>query len=270
MPRSRSTAIQAERLAPRPFIAHPHPTGGGFVGAGFDDPQCAFRRPCIEYAEEFSYAIEEGGMGGPRTDFEHQYAGAGRWRITKHLAKIAIQCYKRSVFAPAHFTECLVGRPAQPLTDDCEGIVAGGADQISRAPAEILVELKFHAAFSVGTGMTRSRAASAPYAIAARTSSWVGPGYSASSSASVMSSARKSRISETQIRVPLMQGFPPQIRGSMLIRSRRGFTLVASHGFAGGSHATQRINLAHLHGSESPRLRLRSARGSVFAEIAVG
>jgi hypothetical protein len=56
------------------------------------------------------------------------------------------------------------------LTGDRDGIVAGCADQIGRAPAEILVELKPHAEFSVGTGITHSRAASAPYAIAAKTS----------------------------------------------------------------------------------------------------
>jgi hypothetical protein len=165
-------------------------------------------------------------MGGPRTDFEHQYAGAGRRRITKHLAKIAIQCDERSAFAPAYFEQRLVRRPSQPLIGDRDGIVAGSEDQIGRAPAEILVELELHAAFSLGTGMTHSRAASAPYAIAAKTSSWLSPGYSASSSASVMSSARKSRMSETQIRVPLMQGLPPQILGSIEIRSRRGFTLL--------------------------------------------
>jgi hypothetical protein len=48
------------------------------------------------------------------------------------------------------------------LIGDCDGIVAGSADQIGRTPAEILVELEFHAALSVGTGMIRSRAASAP------------------------------------------------------------------------------------------------------------
>ena len=97
-----------------------------------------------------------------------------------------------------------------------------GADEIGCAAAEILVELKFHATFSVGTGMTHSRAASAPYAIAAKTFSWVSPGYWSSSSVSVMSSARKSRMSETQIRVPFMQGLPPQILGSMEIVPEEG------------------------------------------------
>jgi hypothetical protein len=95
---------------------------------------------------------------------------------------------------------------------------------IGGAWAEILVELQLLAAFSVGTGMIRSRAASAPYAIAANRSSWVSAGYSASNSASVIPSARKSRISETQIRVPFIQGLPPQILGSIEIRSRSGFT----------------------------------------------
>jgi hypothetical protein len=59
--------------------------------AGFDDPQCAFRRPRTEHGEEFSHAIEEGCMRDPRTDLEHHYAGAGSGRVAKHLAKITIQ-----------------------------------------------------------------------------------------------------------------------------------------------------------------------------------
>src|SRR5271166_6583341 len=50
-------------------------------------------------------------------------------------------------------------------------------------------------------------------------SSYVSCGYSTSSSASVSPSARKSRISDTHMRVPLIYGLPPQIRGSREIRS---------------------------------------------------
>jgi hypothetical protein len=53
--------------------------------AGLDDPQRAFRRPRTEHGEELSYAIEEGGMCGPRPDLEHHYAGAAGGRISKHL-----------------------------------------------------------------------------------------------------------------------------------------------------------------------------------------
>ncbi len=101
-------------------------------------------------------------MGRPRPGLKYQDAGAGGWRIAKHLTKITIQCDERSALAPADFKQYLVRRSAQPLTGNRNSIVAGSADQIGRAPAEILVELEFHAAVSAGTGMICSRAASAP------------------------------------------------------------------------------------------------------------
>src|SRR6266403_2966233 len=177
--------------------------------SGFDDPQCAIRRPRAENNEEFSYAIEEGCMGRPRPDLEYHDAGAGSGRVAKHLAEIAVQRNEGSLFSRAHFEQSLVRRASQAFTGHCNGIVASSADQIGCAPAEVLVNLEPHAALSVGTGMTRSRATSAPYAIGAKTSSWVSPRYSVSSSASVMPSERKSRTSETQIRVPFMHGLPP-------------------------------------------------------------
>ena len=80
-------------------------------------------------------------MCGPRPDFEYHYAGGDSGRIAKHLAKIAIQCDKRSAFAPAHFKQRLVRSPPQTLTEDCSGVMAGSTDQIGRAPTEIFVEL---------------------------------------------------------------------------------------------------------------------------------
>ena len=123
--------------------------------AGLDDPQRAFRRPRTEHGEELSYAIEEGGMCGPRPDLEHHYAGAAGARISKYLpnpralnrrsvasdARGAIHCDQRSAFGRADFKQCLIRRASQPLADNCNGVVAGGPNEIGRAPAEILVEL---------------------------------------------------------------------------------------------------------------------------------
>jgi len=61
-------------------------------------------------------------------DLEYHYAGATGWRVAKHLAKVTIQRNECSAFAPAHFEQRLVGRPAEPLTDDRNGIVACGTD----------------------------------------------------------------------------------------------------------------------------------------------
>jgi hypothetical protein len=80
-------------------------------------------------------------MCGPRPELEYHDAGAVGGRVAKHLAKIMIQCDERSAFALAHFEHCLVCRPTQALTGDCSRVVAGSADQIGGAPAEILIEL---------------------------------------------------------------------------------------------------------------------------------
>jgi len=121
--------------------------------------------------EEFSHAVEKAGMGGPGPEFEDHYAGTCRRRVPKHLAKIPVQGNQRSPLALADFEDPLVRGPSQPLLDCRNDIVAGSADQIAGGATEIFVELELHATFSVGTGITRSRAASAPYAIAANTSS---------------------------------------------------------------------------------------------------
>ena len=112
----------------------------------FDDSQCAIRRPRAENNEEFSYAIEEGCMGRPRPDLEYHDAGAGSERVAKHLAEIAVQRDERSPFSRAHFEQFLVRRASQPFTGHCNGIMAGGADQIGCAPAEVLVKFESHAA----------------------------------------------------------------------------------------------------------------------------
>jgi hypothetical protein len=78
--------------------------------AGFDDPQRAIRRLCTEYDEEFSRAIKERGMAGPRPDLEDHDAGTGSRRVAKHLSEIAIQCDECSAFGRAHFEQCLVRR----------------------------------------------------------------------------------------------------------------------------------------------------------------
>ena len=89
-------------------------------------------------------------MGGPRPDLEYHDAGAANRRETHHLAKVAIQCDERSAFARAHFEQSLVRRPSQLLSRGRDRVMAGSTKQLGRTPAEILVKLEFHAAFSVG------------------------------------------------------------------------------------------------------------------------
>jgi hypothetical protein len=61
-----------------------------------------------------------------------------------------------------------IRRPLQPLITNRHHIVSGASKQLGDAAAQILVELEPHEAVA---GTKRTRAGSAPKAIAARTSS---------------------------------------------------------------------------------------------------
>ena len=63
-------------------------------------------------------------------------------------------------------------------------------------------------AVSIGISTQHALDISAPYAMAARTSSSVSCGYSSNTSAVLMPLARKSSNNETQIRVPRIHGLP--------------------------------------------------------------
>src|SRR5262252_487545 len=177
-----------------------------------------------EDREEISQPLDNSLKSCSGSNFQDHYSGALCGRKSRDLAKITIEGNECTIFGAANLKKLLVGDATKPLIPHGHHIMAGRFQQFQAAAPDILVKLDFHATRSIGTGTTRSRAASAPYAIAARTSSWTSWGYSANSSASVRPSARRSRMRDTQIRVPLTQGLPPQTAGLMVIRSRSVFT----------------------------------------------
>jgi hypothetical protein len=74
-------------------------------------------------------------------ELEYHDAGGGSGWVAEYLAEITVQRDERSAFVLACLEQRLVRRPAQPLISNRDRIVAGGADQIGRTPAEVLVEL---------------------------------------------------------------------------------------------------------------------------------
>lgn len=117
----------------------------------------------------------------------------------------------------------LVVRTAESLLENRCDIVAGFTEEVRRSRTEVLVQLELHAALLPGKSTYRSRLISAPYAIAARTSSRFNCGYASNTSSIVVPEARKSRSSDTQILVPRMHGLPKQTRGSTAILLRISF-----------------------------------------------
>ena len=80
-------------------------------------------------------------MRSTRPELEDHDAGGGSGWVAKYLAEITVQCDERSAFVLACLEQCLIGHPAQPLIGNRDSIVTGSEHQISRTPAEVLVEL---------------------------------------------------------------------------------------------------------------------------------
>src|SRR3972149_7273547 len=142
-------------------------------------------------------------------------------RKTKNMTKIVIQSNQCTSFFHNRIENNIIRLSSESFFTNSFYIMPGSSEQFQPSFTDVLIQLEFHADVSVGTGMIRSRAASAPYPIAARISSCVNWGYSLRISCSLIPLARKSRINETQMRVPLIHGFPKHIFGLMLIRSNK-------------------------------------------------
>src|SRR5262249_4003468 len=117
-----------------------------------------------------------------------------------------------------------------------ETFVVDGRDFVTRlleklpdAPAEVLVELDLQEVLTSGTSTYRSRAISAPYAMQARMSASSRPGWSLRISSALIPPASKSRIRDTQILCPRMQGFPKHTPGSIVILERSSSRVMVAY-----------------------------------------
>lgn len=86
----------------------------------------------------------------------------GLWRKAQYLSEIVVQSNQHTPLIRAHMKNRLIMGATETLFTDCHHIVPLGTKEILTAPPDIFIEFEFHAAFSKGTEMIRSRAASAP------------------------------------------------------------------------------------------------------------
>src|SRR6516165_809454 len=102
-------------------------------------------------------------MSSPRPDLEDYYSGAFlRWE-SQYVTKIAIARYEGSSLSRTNVEQILVGHAEQSLIANRYRVVPRCLEKLETATADIFIEFKLHATRSIGTGKTRSRAASAPY-----------------------------------------------------------------------------------------------------------
>ena len=97
-------------------------------------------------------------------------------RETEYLTEVPVERNENTLLSTAGLIQILIPNPAHALICNRRYVVTSDRQCLAPKLAEILVELEFHSAGVTGTGMMRSRAASAPYAIAALISSAVSCG----------------------------------------------------------------------------------------------
>jgi hypothetical protein len=136
----------------------------------FDDPERTRHRPGLRKSKKLAKSGLKQTKRRGSAKFENNDACRSRWVEPRYLTEIVIERYEHSSFCDTDLENPLVRRALEFLIANCQDVAASLPEQVYAAAADILVCLDLQAAGSVDTGIILSRAASAPYAIAARTS----------------------------------------------------------------------------------------------------
>src|SRR3972149_8161456 len=130
--------------------------------AGLDDPKLAGNWPARREREEAAQAGLQARQRSRPAEVEHDNAGTPLGRKARDLAEVAIQCDQGSAFRNASLEDDSVRCAAKPLLPHVRHVMAALPQEFDAAAAAVLIDLDLHSAGSSGTGMIRSRAASAP------------------------------------------------------------------------------------------------------------
>jgi hypothetical protein len=128
----------------------------------FNDPQRTRDRLVLKDGQEILQSVDDSSKGCSRPDVQHDYSSTPLRRKTGNLAEIAIECDERSPLSRAYLEQFLVGDTVKTLVLHGHHIMAACLQELQATVSDVLVKLELHATRSVGTGMMRSRAASAP------------------------------------------------------------------------------------------------------------
>jgi len=193
-------------------MAQPSPTGN--TGLLFKDEKCAFlvgRKLNEIIPPQAEKLLNSGSRAIPATDPDHF-----RW-VSKEeasLVKVCVLGDDDKAFLDSVLPHRFVARLGQA---DVSHVLRSWIlllKRVEQTMREILIEEQFHRAGSETSLRSRSAANSRQ----ARISSRVRSGKSLRMSASLMPEARYSRTSYTVMRSPRIQGFPPRLPGSIVMR----------------------------------------------------
>ncbi len=129
---------------------------------GLDDPQLGTEFSLLEKGDQVPNSGQHGVRFGARGNLENDYPGGPRGREAQHMTEVVVERYERPCLRGAHHEELFVRRTDQPFVPGSSDVMSFSAKELRAALAEVLVEFESQATSAVGTGMIRSRVASAP------------------------------------------------------------------------------------------------------------
>src|SRR5271157_1146546 len=98
-------------------------------------------------------------------------------RKAQNIRKVEVQADQAASFADTYLENRLVSSAPKTFRPDGLNIMTGLIEKMNGSRTEILVQFELHAALIPGKSTKRSRLISAPYAMAAKTSSRWSWGY---------------------------------------------------------------------------------------------
>lgn len=141
--------------------------------ARLNDPEFTTDRLDRKHCEEVAKPIEKRGERRTRRQLDDHDSMRGQRREPHDVPEVAVQ---RDEATQRRKTSSSAAPPRSCATT-VQTFVSSFSQELLALNTDVLVELEPHpACFSVGTGMIRSRDATAPYAIAARMSSGASSG----------------------------------------------------------------------------------------------
>jgi len=134
---------------------NPHTTG-------LNDPKLTADRTDRGEREEIAQAIVKVAQRSRPAQLQNHDARALFGREAWNLTEVAIECDQRAGFRNASLKHNLVRCAGKPLLANGHHVLTGLPQEVDAASADVLIDLDFHTADSTGSGIIRSRDASAP------------------------------------------------------------------------------------------------------------
>src|SRR3974390_1150833 len=128
----------------------------------FDYAQCTCDGLPLQDREEVLQSLDDPSKDRSRAGVQHDYSGSPPGRKSGDPAEIPIERNQRSALSRTNLEQFLVVDAVKVLIPHSHHVMAGRFEELQATTPNVFIKLDLHATESTGTGIVRSRAASAP------------------------------------------------------------------------------------------------------------